>query len=450
MLRPSITSNAPREVIYIKNDIGPNTQISGQQGWAYDDGDFADVDLELVDVVPRSSWHEGRSVIIPTTESDGSTVSPTLVRLRDDKEGSPDFILILELKQQDTHVKAHHCVAICSRDTPSEELAGKLREVIQKAAGRIIASNGLLNLQLVLKPSAGQLMFTIRPEIMLCPPDVTVDATIKLLLKERADAYATWQLRRTLEGHKNWVQSVAFSHDSKLLASGSYDNTVRLWDPATGRLRQTLEGHKDQVQPVAFSHDSKLLASGSRDGTVGLWDPATGRLRRTLKGHKSWGHESPVGSVAFSHDSKLLASGSFDKTVRLWDPATGQLRRTLEGHKSGVQSVAFSHDSKLLASGSYDKTVRLWDPATGWLRQTLEGHKDLVQPVAFSHNSKLLASGSQDWTVWLWDPAMGQLRRTLEGHKSGVESIAFSHDSKLLASGSRDFTVQLWEQAVDA
>ncbi|RYP46812.1 hypothetical protein DL768_007017 [Monosporascus sp. mg162] len=127
VLRLSTTSDAPRELIYVKNDIGPDTQISDQQGWAYDDGDFADVDLELVDVVPRSSWHEGRSVIMPTTESDGSTISPTLVRLRHDKEGSRDFILILELKQQDTHVKVHHCVAICSRDTPSEELAGKLR-----------------------------------------------------------------------------------------------------------------------------------------------------------------------------------------------------------------------------------------------------------------------------------------------------------------------------------
>ncbi|RYP68462.1 hypothetical protein DL770_008434 [Monosporascus sp. CRB-9-2] len=245
---------------------------NAQQGWAYDDRDFADVNLKLVDVVPRSSWHEGRSVIIPTTESDGSTISPTLVRLRHDKEGSRDFILILELKQQDTHAKVHHCVAICSRDTPSEELAGKLRYVIQKAAGRKIASNGLLNLQLVIKPSAAQLMFTIRPETMLHPPDVTVDATIELPLEEPADANATWQLRRTLEGHKSAVESVAFSHDSKLLASGSGDDTVRLWDPATGQLLQTLEAHKRFVTSVAFSHDSKLLAWGCGDYTVGLWE----------------------------------------------------------------------------------------------------------------------------------------------------------------------------------
>ncbi|RYP18345.1 hypothetical protein DL767_009852 [Monosporascus sp. MG133] len=263
-----------QQLIYVKNDIGPDTRISDQQGWAYDDGDFADVNLELVDVVPRSSWHEGRSIIIPTTESDGSTVSPTLVRLRHEEEGSRDFILILELKQQDTHVKVHHCVAICSRDTPSEELAGRLPYIIQAVAGRKIASNGLLNLQLVLEPSAGQSMFTIRPETVLHLPDVTVDATIKLPLEEPVDANATWQLRRTLEGHKDWVGPVAFSHNSKLLASGSNDSTVRLWNPATGQLRRTLEGHIHYVRSVAFSYDSKLLASGSDDSTVRLWEQA--------------------------------------------------------------------------------------------------------------------------------------------------------------------------------
>ncbi|RYP92644.1 hypothetical protein DL770_001286 [Monosporascus sp. CRB-9-2] len=348
----STSSDAPREPIYIKNENGPTTQILDQPGWAYDDGDFADVDLELIDVVPRSSWHEGRSVIIPTTESDGSTVSPTLVRLRHDKEGSRDFILMLELKQQDTHHEAHHCVAICSRDTTSEELAGKLRRVIQKAAGRKTASNGLLNLQLVLKPSAGQSMFTIRPKTLLHPPDVTVDATIELLLEEGADVIEDKDARTAISYA---VRGGREAPVHLLLRNGATSSI----DPATAawQLRQTLEGHTGSVQSVAFSHDSKLLASGSWDSTIRLWDPATGQLQQTLGGHTG-----SVASVAFSHDSKLLASGSSDSTIRLWDPATGQLRQTFEGHTSLVQSVAFSHDSKLLASGSHDKTIRLWDP----------------------------------------------------------------------------------------
>ena len=149
---------------------------------------------------------------------------------------------------------------------------------------------------------------------------------------------------------------MAFSPDSRLLASGSHDETVRLWDAATGAPVQTLEGHSDLVMAVAFSLDSRLLASGSHDKTVRLWDPATGAPVQTLEGHSNW-----VTAVAFSPDGRLLASGSHDETVRLWDPATGGPVQTLEGHSNWVTAVAFSPDGRLLASGSHDETVRLWD-----------------------------------------------------------------------------------------
>jgi predicted NACHT family NTPase len=183
---------------------------------------------------------------------------------------------------------------------------------------------------------------------------------------------------QTLEGHSGSVRSVAFSSDGRLLASGSGDKTIKLWDPATGALKHTLEGHSDSVLTVAFSPDGRLLASGSDDETIKLWDPATGALKHTVEGHFDW-----VQSVAFSPDGRLLASGSGDKTIKLWDPATGALKHTLEGHSDWVRSVAFSPDGRLLASGSSDKTVKLWDPATGALKHTLGTHS-IITNIEFS------------------------------------------------------------------
>ncbi|KAL8299267.1 hypothetical protein RB593_009250 [Gaeumannomyces tritici] len=173
---------------------------------------------------------------------------------------------------------------------------------------------------------------------------------------------------QTLEGHSSSVFSVAFSPDGQRLASGSDDNTVKLWDAATGACLQTLEGHNYSVSSVAFSPDGQRLASGSWDETVKLWDAATGACLQTLEGHNY-----SVRSVAFSPDGQRLASGSSDKTVKLWDAATGACLTTLEGHSGWVRSVAFSPDGQRLASASGDNTVKLWDAATGACLTTLDG-----------------------------------------------------------------------------
>ena len=159
-----------------------------------------------------------------------------------------------------------------------------------------------------------------------------------------------------LNEHKYKVYSVAFSQNSQLLASGSYDDTIKIWDTSTWKPLLTLEGHRGSAVSVTFSPDGQWLASSSDENTFKIWNPNTGKLLRTLEDHKDW-----VRSVMFSPNGEWLASGSDDNTIKIWDPNTGDLLHTLEGHRGSVKSVAFSHDDQLLASGSNDYTIIIWD-----------------------------------------------------------------------------------------
>ena len=258
---------------------------------------------------------------------------------------------------------------------------------------------------------------------------------------------ATGECLRTLELRRWWdwsftkpTDSVAFSPDGHLLAT-SYGETVRLWDPATGGHRRTLTGHTNYVYGVAFSPDGRLLATVSSDQTVRIWDPGTGGHLRTLTGHTQL-----IRGVAFSPDGRLLATVSYDQTVRIWDPATGGHRCILTGHTNGVKAVAFSPDGRLLASASFDQTVRLWDPAICGHLRTLTGHTDVVNGVAFSPDGLLLASCGEDKTVRLWDPVSGEHLRTLSDRTGEHNGVAFSPDGLLVASGD-DSAVQIWDLA---
>jgi len=245
---------------------------------------------------------------------------------------------------------------------------------------------------------------------------------------------------RSFQAHSQAITSVAVSPDGRLLASGGWDGTIKLWDVATGEETETMVLRQGELRrtvfSVAFAPDGKLLASSGRGGIIKVWEVATGKEVRTINGHPP----KIVGAVRFSPDGKLLASGAWDKTIKLWDVATGEEIITLRGHAGFVKSIAFSPDGDLLASGSSDKTVKLWDVATGEEIMTLKGHEHQISSVAFSPDGKLLASSSNDRTIKLWNVATAEELMTLKGRSVG--SLCFA--GRVLVCGSAAGVVSLW------
>ncbi len=237
-------------------------------------------------------------------------------------------------------------------------------------------------------------------------------------------------LRHTLRGHSDEVTCISFSRDGKLLASGSYDRTARLWDLQTGKELGRLAGPASAVFSVSFSPDGRLLATGAYDGAVRLWDVETGRQLRRLTGH-----DGEVWTVCFSPDGKTLASACWDRTVMLWDVDTGRQLRRLVGHEGVVNSASFSPDSKLLASGSADHTVRVWDVQTGRQLRRLVGHTAGVFKVSFSLDGKQLASDSYDHSERRWDVGTGTELSRVEGPSQILWSSTFDAGGVLRTFG---------------
>ena len=282
----------------------------------------------------------------------------------------------------------------------------------------------------------------------------------KRLLSAGVDAVRIWKVAGGQEDGRiaagRGMTCYALSPGGTMLASGGshvIENTAQaslvLWDVATGQELRRLQGHKHFVEAVAFSPDGKELAS-AEPGTIHLWDVATGK---ELHGIEHPGHRNQ--SLAFSADTKILAAITLggDTLIHLWDVATGKpLQPDSVG---GIRALAFSPDGRIVATptwGGPDSSIRLWDAATGKLLRQCQGHEAAIDKVLFTPDGKQLISGGIDGTLRLWDVQTGKEIRKYpipEGRYHNVPGLALSRDGKRLISihslGENEQAVIVWD-----
>ena len=250
-------------------------------------------------------------------------------------------------------------------------------------------------------------------------------------------------------GHSSLINDIAMAPNGNFYATASSDHTIRIWSAVDDYTTtdknfssQVIKMNETPVKSIDISCDSRLIATGADDKTVKIISINDKKLQANLLGHKNW-----VKTVRFSRDSLLVASGSDDKTLKLWDTYKKKLVYDFKNgeHKGAVNCVRFHPDNSCLATACFDGKIRIFDVRS---KQLVQNYKEHVKPatcVSFHPSGNFLASTAYDKTIKIYDLRIGEILFTLKAHESAVMSCCFSTFGDYLATGGFDSTIVLWK-----
>jgi WD40 repeat protein len=253
-----------------------------------------------------------------------------------------------------------------------------------------------------------------------------------------------YRLLMKLGGHRANLEAVAFSPDGKWLASGGWDNEMRLYKADTPKQWTEVRVHKSHrgaITCIAFSKDGKFVASGSKDFTIQVYETETGRAVFSANDHKD-----AVTRVLFDSKSKYVMSSSVDGTIRMYDliePKNNEKPRFIQ-YGAPINSFVPTLDGRAFFVASNKPLIEIVDFKAAVLR-SLTGHSDAVNNIALSPDGKRLISGSNDKTVIVWDLTNGKVLKTLKGHAWKVTSVNWNNDGRYAVSTGNEGETLIWD-----
>jgi WD40 repeat protein len=244
---------------------------------------------------------------------------------------------------------------------------------------------------------------------------------------------------KTFPGHTEAIYSVSISPDGKLLATGSFDKSIKLFDLATGKLIRTYSGttgHQSLVLSVAFSKDGFSLASGGSDNSAKIWDVPLAVAM------KDFVHPDSVAAVSLPTDGKFVASGSKDGTVKIWNPVDGKQLFNLVAHPGGTLGVAVAPNGQSVVSVGKDQTLKFWTPVDGKQTGQFVAHSKPITGVGIFPGNNGAFTVSEDGTLKTWQlPAIAT--KSLATLTTPITAMTLSNDDSLLLAAGTDKSLKL-------
>ncbi|ACK71013.1 WD-40 repeat protein [Gloeothece citriformis PCC 7424] len=268
---------------------------------------------------------------------------------------------------------------------------------------------------------------------------------------------SNWTCIHTLTEHTDAVSSLKISVDRKIILSGSWDQTLKVWELSRGNLLSTLNAHSQGILAVVwtgYQGSNYTFASGSFDQTIKLWslsernnDYFNIELTEMLTAHTGSVH-----ALASAPNYQLLVSGSYDQTLKQWDIETGEMIASSLDSLGAIYAVALDPQGQLIASAGGDGKVVLWEAGSGEKLGMLGGNVSSVESLAISPDGRILAAGCADGTIKLWQlqasifesKKLPQPIRILSAHRGQVHALLFSEDEQLLFSSGSDGEIKIW------